>query len=111
MAVLYTVAGFNHFIHPETYLEIVPLWLPEPAFLVLLSGIAEVMLGLALLWPKTRRFAAWGIILLLIAVFPANIQMVFNWHQTHHPQEWIVWARLPVQGVLVWWAWQYTRHL
>lgn len=109
MAALYILAGINHFIRPETYLEIIPPWLPEPALLVILSGIAEIILGLGLLWAKTRRLASWGIILLLVAVFPANIQMALDWHQTRHPHEWIVWARLPLQGVLIWWAWRYTR--
>jgi uncharacterized membrane protein len=109
MAALYILAGVNHFIHPETYLRIMPPWLPEPALLVILSGIAEILLGIGLLWTKTRRVAAWGIILLLVAVFPANIQMALNWHRTGHPHEWIAWARLPLQGVLIWWAWRYTR--
>lgn len=110
MAALYVLAGINHFIHPETYLRIMPPWLPEPVLLVAVSGIAEILLGLGLLWTKTRRMAAWGIILLLVAVFPANIQMAFDWHQTGHPHEWIAWVRLPFQGVLIWWAWRYTRR-
>ncbi len=109
MAALYIFAGVNHFRKPETYLSIMPPWLPYPAALVAISGIAEILLGILLFPPKTRRPAAWGIILLLIAVFPANIQMALDWHREGHAQEWLAWARLPLQAVLIWWVWKFAR--
>jgi len=109
MTLLYVAAGVNHFWHPATYLGIMPPWLPLPELLVIISGLAEIVLGLLLLPVRRRAFAAWGIIVLLIAVFPANIQMAINWHREGHAKEWIAWARLPLQAVLIYWAWLYTK--
>jgi uncharacterized membrane protein len=109
MAALYTGAGVNHFLHPDPYRQIMPAWLPAPDLLVQLSGAAEILLGLLLLPVKTRRIAAWGIVALLVAVFPANVQMLLNWRASGHPLLWLAWLRLPLQGVFVWWAWRYTR--
>lgn len=109
MAMLYVAAGLNHFIHPLTYMRIMPPYLPAHAALVASSGIAEMGLGVLLLPGATRRAAAWGIIALLIAVFPANIQMAIDWQEAGHPHSWVAWARLPLQAVLVWWAHRYTR--
>lgn len=108
MGLFYTGAGLNHFLNPRTYLSIMPPWLPAPVSLVYFSGIAEIVLGLLLLPVKTRRGAAWGIIILLVLVFPANIQMTINAANNHHPRLWIAIARLPVQLLLIWWAWLYT---
>lgn len=109
MGLLYVAAGINHFVHPTTYLAILPPWLPAHNFLVVFSGVMEMLLGLLLLVPQTRRLAAWGIILLLITVFPANIQMALNYGKSQHPQLWLALFRLPVQGLLIWWAHQYTK--
>ena len=111
MAGLYVVAGINHFIHPETYLRIMPPWLPAHKLLVLLSGIAESLLGLLLIPLASRRIAAWGIILLLLAVFPANVQMMVDYAKDNHPLLWLAILRLPVQAVLIWWAWLYTKRV
>ena len=108
-SVLYTGAGIMHVVNPAIYLRIMPPWLPAPALLVAVSGVAEIALGILLLFPKTRRPAAWGIIALLMAVFPANVQMAVNWHREAHPHEWIAWLRLPLQVALVWWAWLLTQ--
>ena len=75
MAAFYVFAGLNHFRAPEFYLPIMPPYLPWHAELVFLSGVAEVMIGVGLLVPRTRVLAAWGAIALLVAVFPANIHM------------------------------------
>lgn len=106
MSALYIAAGINHFWHPAAYIRIMPPWLPAHQLLVAISGVAEVALGVLLLIPKTRKLAAYGIILLLIAVFPANIQMAAEWWRNGHPNWWIAWVRLPLQIVLVWWAWR-----
>ncbi len=106
MAGLYMVAGINHFISPGMYLKIMPPYLPWPKVLNFLAGLFEIGFGMALLWPSLRPWAAWGIILLLIAVFPANIYM----YQQGHPAipDWVLLLRLPLQGLLIYWAWLYT---
>ena len=109
MGLLYVAAGVNHFVHAEMYLAIMPPWLPAHRFLVYLSGIMEIIFGALLWFPGTRRLAAWGIILLLIAVFPANIQMALNYYHHQSPQLWLAIFRLPLQFLLIWWAWQYTK--
>lgn len=105
----YVAAGLNHFVHPQIYLKIMPPWLPAHRFLVDFTGVLEILLGLLLLPKRTRRFAAWGLIVLLILVFPANIQMMLDYWRTDHPHTWLSVLRLPVQGLLIWWAWIYTK--
>jgi uncharacterized membrane protein len=109
MSGLYTLAGIMHFVRPRIYVRIMPPWLPAPDFLVALSGGCEIVLGLLLLPLATRKVAAWLIILMLVAIFPANIQMAVNYHRAHSPGLWVAILRLPLQAVLVWWAWMYTR--
>ena len=106
MALAYIGAGFNHLVNPAFYVAIVPPGLPNPEWLNLLSGLAEIVLGVFLLEPRTRVFAAWGIIALLIAVFPANLYVVTD---TDGGGVGAGWVRLPLQAVLIAWAWWYTR--
>lgn len=106
-AFVYVAAGVNHFISPKTYLAIMPPYIPAHNLMVTLSGIAEIVLGIGLLFPATRSISAWGLILLLIAVFPANIYMATASRFRKLPA-WIRWGRLPLQGLLIWWAYQYT---
>jgi uncharacterized membrane protein len=108
MGLLYIIAGIFHFIKPQGYLRIVPPWLPAHLQLVYISGVCEIILGLLLFPVSTRSFAAWGIIALLIAVFPANIQMTITYFHYNNPMKWLTVARLPLQAVLIWWAWMYT---
>ncbi|WP_234736092.1 DoxX family protein [Tellurirhabdus bombi] len=108
MAAIYTVAGILHFTATRTYIKIMPPYLPAHKALVLLSGGAEILLGLALLIPSLRPWAAWGIILLLIAIFPANLYMLTSGKFTSLPT-WVLFLRLPLQLVLIWWAYQYTK--
>jgi uncharacterized membrane protein len=110
MAVLYIAAGINHFVNPGMYVKIMPPWLPYPAALVLISGIFELAAGSLLLIPSTRRLAAWLIILLLIAVFPANIQMLLNYQDQNNPLVWMAVVRLPLQLLLIWWAYGFTKR-
>ena len=105
LALLFVGAGALHFIHPETFERIVPPALPAPRLLVLLSGAAEVAGGLGLLLPATRRGAAWGLLALLVAVFPANVYMVGLADALHIPA-WVLWARLPLQPLLLWAVWR-----
>lgn len=115
MAALYVVAGVMHFVAPGLYVQIIPPVLPGRLALVYLSGLAEIGLGLGLLHPRTRRLAAWGIVGLLIAIFPANVYMatssvvVEGTPGSGDPSDLVRWGRLPLQVVLVAWAWWYTR--
>jgi len=109
MALLYTAAGINHFWHPAAYISIMPPYLPWPAALVNVSGGMEILLGLLLIPRATRRPAAIGIIFLLVAVFPANVQMTINYARGHNPYLWLTIVRLPLQAVLIWLAWLCTK--
>lgn len=105
-------AGVNHFVSPAHYVAMMPAMLPEPLLLVQISGVAEILGGLGLVVPATRRLAAWGLIALLIAVFPANLNMAIN-HLPVGPYRvpsWALWARLPLQVLLIWWASSFTRR-
>lgn len=116
MGTLYVVAGVLHFAVPDLYVQVVPPSLPRPLALVYLSGAAEVLLGVGVMYDGTRRYAAWGLIALLIAVFPANVYMATNDVTVEGLPRWMgspsdaaLWARLPLQAVLALWAWWYTR--
>jgi uncharacterized membrane protein len=111
MGVFYVVAGLAHFARPDFYLPMMPPWLPAHRALIFLSGLAEVVLGVAVLVPRLRRIAGWGIIALLIAIFPANVHIAMHdvplFGTTHGAGIWN-WVRLPFQAVLIAWAWSYT---
>lgn len=108
MAAVYIFAGLNHFISPKLYLRIMPNYLPWHQTLNILSGLAEILLGIGLLIPHTREGSAWGIIILLIAVFPANIEQVRRKEARLGLPLWAVLLRLPLQFGLIYWAWLYT---
>lgn len=108
LAIFMVVAGMMHFVNQEFYLKIMPPYLPFHKELVLISGVCEILLGILLLIPKCSHLAAWGIIALLIAVFPANINLYQN--QDILPASPIIHLlRLPLQGVFVLWAFWHTR--
>lgn len=111
LTVFMVAAGLNHFLVPETYIAMMPDALPAHRALVYVSGIAEIAGGLGLILPATRRLAAWGLIALLIAVFPANLNMALNELPLGGSAvpAWALWARLPLQLVLIAWAWWFTR--
>jgi uncharacterized membrane protein len=112
MAAFYVFAGFNHLMNPAFYLAIMPPNLPDPEWLNVLSGLAEIVLGVFLLEPRTRVLAAWGVIALLVAVFPANLFVTFENIGVDGPgsgNATLNWVRLPFQGLFVLWAWWYTR--
>ena len=105
-------AGLNHFRTPAVYVGMMPQSLPWPEALVALSGLAEIAGGLGLVLPATRRWAAWGLVILFIAIFPANLNMAIN----HLPlgdkvvSPLALWLRLPLQLPLIVWAFWYTRR-
>lgn len=109
LSVLFVLAGLNHFINTGFYLKIMPPYLPWHLFLVYLSGFFEIALGVMLLIPKFARTAAWGLIALLIAVFPANIYMAVNSELYREFSPIALWIRLPFQAVFIAWAYWYTR--
>ena len=109
MSLFYMGAGVMHFIRPKVYLKIMPTWVPYPLELVYASGVCEVLFGALLLFPATRPLGAWLIILLLAAIFPANIQMAITYYQKYNPYLWLAILRLPLQFLLIWWAWLYTN--
>jgi Predicted membrane protein len=109
----YVIAGVLHFVAPELYVQIIPPFLPAPLALVYLSGVAEIAVGVGVLIPRTRRYAAWATIAMLIAIFPANVYMatsmvVVDGIGGSDPSPLIRWGRLPLQGVLILWAYWYT---
>ncbi len=110
MAVLYVAAGINHFIHPSVYVGIIPSWLPQKLLLSNIAGACEIFFGLMLLPNFSRRYAAWAIIFLLIAIFPANIQMAVDFYRNDNPYFWLTIARLPLQFLLIWWAYIFTKR-
>jgi uncharacterized membrane protein len=106
LAALFVTAGVLHFRIPDGFAQAVPPYLPSPLALVYISGVFEILGGVGLLIPRLRRAAGWGLIALLIAVFPANLHMALNDVQppNFHVPTWALWARLPLQGVLIAWV-------
>ena len=112
LAALFVVAGVLHFLFTPVYLRIMPGYLPSPRTLVLASGFFEILGGVGLVFPgvpAVRQAAAWGLIALLLAVTPANVQMALDHARWSAIPEWLLWLRIPLQLPLIWWAWLYTR--
>lgn len=103
------VAGILHFSMPKFYVKIMPKSLPKPFELVILSGIAEIICGILLLLPSTQNFGAYATIALLIAVFPANIEMARIYYIKNKKGFWFTLLRLPLQILLIWWAFQFIK--
>lgn len=113
-AALFIVAGALHFIKPQTYEAMMPPWIPMHAESVAVSGVAEIVGGLALIPDRTARIGGLWLIALLVAVFPANVHMAVNPEQirgldeTGIPQ-WALWLRLPLQPLVTWLIWRSVR--
>lgn len=107
MAFLYIIAGINHFRNPRFYIKIIPAYFPNPKLLNILSGATEIILGVLLCIPACSAYAAVGIIALLIAIFPANLFMYRNRDNLKLPN-WLLLLRLPLQIVLIIWAYEYS---
>lgn len=110
LSILFLIAGALHFLYTPVYLKIMPPYLPSPRLLVQISGVCEMLGGLGLLFPATQTLAAWGLVALLIAVLPANVQMAIEHARWPGIPLWMLWARVPLQLPLIWWAWIYTRR-
>ena len=107
LAVFFVAAGANHFRSPGTYLPLMPEYLPWHLGLIESSGIAEILGGLGAMIPRSRRLAGWGLMALLVAIFPANLHAAL--HGYLNVASWILWWRLPLQVVLI--AWVYWTCL
>jgi uncharacterized membrane protein len=107
LAALFVLAGTLHFLFPSIYVGIMPPYLPWHRELVFLSGMLEILGGLGLLIRRTRRAAAVGLVLLLLAVAPANLNMALDARAVGHPLWWqaVLWIRLPIQLLLIAWVW------
>lgn len=110
LAIAFVAAGANHFINDAFYVKIMPPSLPAPLFLVRLSGFFEIALGILLLIPKFTRLAAFGLIALLIAVFPANIYMAANSNLFTEYSPAALYIRLPMQLVLIVLVFWFTKN-
>jgi uncharacterized membrane protein len=103
-------AGVNHFALPGPYRKIVPPGLGDPDTLVKVSGVAEIAGGVGVLLPGTRRLAGLGLLALLAAVFPANLHMARNPQSFRRIPRWALYARLPLQPLMMWSVWRTTRR-
>ena len=111
LALMMVAIGVLHFVRPKPFVRIGPKYLPAPWALVYISGFFEILGGLGLLIPSTRSFAAWGLIALYVAVFPANVYMLTD-NVSLDPKKpiprWALWLRLPFQLVFIAWAYWFT---
>jgi uncharacterized membrane protein len=108
--ILFILAGLNHFRSPDFYINIMPPYLPWHRELVAISGVAEIALGALVLFPRWAAPAGWGLIALLVAIFPANVHMAMNPQLYPSISPTALWLRLPLQGLLIAWAYWYTRR-
>ena len=106
-ALIFIAAGIGHFLNPGLFIKIMPAPIPYKPEIVAISGILEIVFGTMLLSPITSSLGAWGLMALLVAVFPANINQALNPGLTPGFPGWLHWLRLPLQPVLIWWAYQY----
>jgi uncharacterized membrane protein len=115
LAVFFTFAGTMHFVRLRQYVAMMPDYLPRHHEAVVVSGVAEIAGGVAVIPERTRPLARWWLTALLLAVFPANIDMAVR--PERHPElrldrvpRWALWARLPLQGLAIWWVWRATAE-
>jgi uncharacterized membrane protein len=114
LAGFFSFTGVMHFVIPRSYKAMMPPSLPRHSEAVAISGIAEIVGGLAVAKPSTRHFARWWLLALLVAVFPANVHMAVNPEQARgldldRLPRWLLWARLPLQPLAMLWVWRATR--
>ena len=108
MAFLYIAAGVYHFVKPKLYLYMMPPYIPAHKLMVSLSGVAEIVFGVMLLFSETRSFGAWGIILTLIAFFTVHTYMLTEEAKFFKIPKTFRWLRIPLQVFFIWWAYQYV---
>jgi uncharacterized membrane protein len=110
IALIFATSGMLHLVKPAPFVSIMPPWLPGALALVLISGVFEIAGAMGILVPYTRVAAGWGLIALLFAVFPANVQMLLNARAAHASALWMagLWGRLPLQVALIIWVYRST---
>lgn len=108
IAAIFMTSGVLHLVKPSWYMSIMPPWIPAPFALVLISGVFEILGAACVLIPMTRVAAGWWLIALLVAVFPANIQMLLKAHAEHASPAWqlALAGRLPLQPALIYWVYR-----
>jgi uncharacterized membrane protein len=109
LSLAFIAAGANHFVSPDFYLQMMPPYLPAHRELVIISGVFEILGGLGVLVPRLRSSAGWGLVLLLLAVFPANLHMALHPEQFPDIGSVALYARLPFQVLFIAWAYWATR--
>lgn len=109
LSAFFVVAGVNHFVNPDFYVRIMPPYLPAHLELVYISGLFEVAGGLAVLLPSIRRLAGWGLILLLLAIYPANLHMALHPDLFPDAPAYALYGRLPLQLLFIAWAYWATQ--
>ena len=109
LSAFFVVAGANHFVNPDFYLAIMPPYLPAHLELVYVSGVFEILGGIGVLVPAVRALAGWGLVLLLVAVFPANLHMALHPELFYDLPTFALYLRLPLQVLFVAWAYWSTR--
>jgi uncharacterized membrane protein len=115
LAAFFVAAGTMHFVRPRYYRAIMPPYVPRHREAVIVSGVAEIAGGAAVTARRTRPLARWWLIALLAAIFPANVHMAVNPEQVRgldldRIPRWTLWARLPLQPLMMWWVWRATRR-
>jgi uncharacterized membrane protein len=108
LGALFVLAGLNHFLQPRFYLAMMPDYLPAHRTLVAASGYAEISFGALAFAPRAHRLTRWGLIALLLAVFPANLHMALHPERFRRVSPVLLWLRLPLQALLVSWVWWAT---
>lgn len=106
LAIFFIAAGVGHFVNPSFYLTMMPPWIPFPLAAIYVSGVFEILFGALILPSKTRKLAGWGLIAVLIAVFPANIYLAMHPELFPNISTWAAWARLPFQALFIFWVWK-----
>lgn len=109
LAAMFIATGINHFVQPAIYRPIMPAYLPWHGPLIAISGAAELVLGIVVLFRRWDRFSRWAMLGLLAAVFPANVEMVAHAERFPSIPAWALWARLPIQFLFGYWVWKTTE--
>jgi uncharacterized membrane protein len=109
LSVAFITTGILHFLRPGSYTDIVPDYMPLHREIVYVSGAAELAGGIGVAFPRTRSSSGLWLIALLVLVFPANVNMAVHAERFQSIAPALLWARLPLQGLLIWWAWRATR--
>lgn len=110
MALLYIGAGINHFLNPKFYLAIMPAFLPAHQMLNVVSGIVEIVLGIAICFPASRQMAAYALMAMLVSFFLVHVSHLFNPPKMVQGKYWLIVLRIPLQFVLIYWAWWVSKY-